>query len=48
MPSEYIIAHMGKLLNEEEIFGGKLPIPEGDSIIVDVLEHIGLGDRARE
>ena len=37
MPSEYIIAHVGSLLNEEEIFGGKLPVPDGDSVLIDVL-----------
>ena len=40
MPSEYIIAHVGRLLNEEEIFGGKLPVPQGDSIIVDGLKYL--------
>ncbi len=37
LPSEYIVAHMGKLLNEEEMYGGLLPVAEGDSILVDVL-----------
>lgn len=40
LPSDYIVAHMGKLLNEEEVFGGKLPMPEGDSIIVNALESL--------
>jgi len=40
MPSEYIIAHVGELLNEEEIFGQKLPDPVGDTILVDVLSMI--------
>ncbi|MEE9553033.1 MAG: M1 family metallopeptidase [candidate division Zixibacteria bacterium] len=40
MPSEYIIAHVGRLLNEEEIFGGLLRVPDGDSIIVNALEHL--------
>jgi hypothetical protein len=46
LPSEFIVAHMGRLLNEEEIFGGKLPVPEGDSIIVDALSIFG-GDSTR-
>lgn len=37
LPSDFIVAHMGRLLNEEEIFGKRLPVPEGDSIIVDAL-----------
>ncbi|UCE67131.1 MAG: M1 family metallopeptidase [Candidatus Zixiibacteriota bacterium] len=37
IPSEYIVAHTGELLNEEEIYGSKLPEPEGDTILVDVL-----------
>ena len=40
IPSDYIVAHMGMLLNEEEIFGGKLPMPEGDSIITNALESL--------
>ena len=46
LPSDFIVAHMGRLLNEEEIFGGKLPVPEGDSIIVDALSLVG-GDTSR-
>ncbi len=40
LPSDYIVAHMGELLNEEEIFGGRLPMPEGDSIIIDALKSL--------
>jgi hypothetical protein len=40
IPSNFIVAHMGELLNEEEIYGSKLPIPEGDSILVDVLSGL--------
>jgi hypothetical protein len=40
LPSEYIVAHMGELQNEEDVFGGKLPVPDGDSIIIDALEHL--------
>lgn len=40
LPQGYIVAHMGKLLNEEEIFGKALPVPEGDSIIVSALNGI--------
>lgn len=46
MPSEYIIAHVGKLLNEEEVFGGRLPIPDGDSIIVDALNSLVIDSSA--
>ena len=48
IPSEYIVAHMGELLNEEEIYGSELPVPEGDTILVDVLSDLGSkhkGDR---
>ncbi len=37
LPPKYIVAHTGELLNEEEIFGRKLPVPEGDSILIDAL-----------
>jgi hypothetical protein len=40
LPSDFIVAHSGKLLNESEIFGGKMPVPDGDSIIVDALKYI--------
>jgi hypothetical protein len=40
LPAKYIIAHSGYLLNEKEVFGGDLPIPQGDSIIVDALKSI--------
>jgi len=43
IPSEYIVAHMGELLNEEEIYGSKLPEPAGDTILVDVLSGIEMG-----
>jgi len=46
MPSEYIIAHMGVLLNEEEIFDGKFPLPDGDSIIVNALESLEIDSSA--
>lgn len=41
IPSEFIVAHMGKLLNEEEIYGSRLPVPEGDSILMDALKGFG-------
>ena len=42
IPSEYIVAHMGELLNAEEIYGSKLPELEGDTILVDVLSGFGM------
>jgi hypothetical protein len=41
IPSEFIMAHMGELLNEEEIYGSMLPVPEGDSVLVDILSEFG-------
>lgn len=38
LPAEYIVAYMGELTNEEEIYGFKLPEPGGDTILVDVLK----------
>jgi len=40
LPANYIVAHCGTLLNESEIYGGRLPVPDGDSIIVDALKQI--------
>jgi aminopeptidase N len=40
LPDSFIVAHCGTLLNESEIFGGRLPKPDGDSIIVDALKYI--------
>ncbi|UCC80527.1 MAG: M1 family metallopeptidase [Candidatus Zixiibacteriota bacterium] len=40
LPAEYIVAHMGELLNEEEIYGSRLPEPGGDTVLVDVLSDI--------
>lgn len=42
MPSEYIIAHVGELLNEKDIFGASLPIPMGDTILIDALKHLDI------
>lgn len=56
LPAEYIVAHMGELLNEEEIFGSRLPEPLGETILIDVLNDIikekpespNMGDRENE
>ncbi len=45
-PVRYILAHCGNLLNEEDIYGAKLSIPAGDSIIVDLLSHIKTEDKS--
>ncbi len=40
LPADFIVAHTGRLLNESEVFGGRLPIPDSDSIIVDAAKYI--------
>jgi len=40
VPDTFIIAHCGTLENEAEVFGAGLPLPDGDSIIVDALKYI--------
>jgi aminopeptidase N len=40
LPEDFIVAHCGSLLNEEEIFGERLPVPDSDSIIVDALKYL--------
>ncbi len=38
LPKEYILGHTGKLMNEEELFPGGLPVPGGDTVLVDILK----------
>jgi hypothetical protein len=40
LPENYIVAHCGRLLNEHEVFGGWLPVPQNDSIVVDAAKYI--------
>lgn len=43
LPDSFVVAHCGTLLNEEEVFGGKLPVPDGDSVIIDALRYTNRG-----
>jgi aminopeptidase N len=45
LPAEFIVAHMGELINEEEIYGFRLPEPPGDTILVDILKDFNLRGR---
>jgi hypothetical protein len=40
LPDEFIVGHCGILTNEEEIYGGKLPEPPDDSILIDALKYV--------
>jgi len=45
-PVSYILAYCGNLLNEEDIYGAKLAVPTGDSILVDLLSNIKIGNKS--
>ena len=43
-PKNYLIAHCGNLLNEEEVYGSRLPVPGQDSLIVNILGSAAIKD----